>query len=207
VPAASPEDRYQPLPGILELPGWLFRKLSRRGKLFTSLVIALFLAAVTVGLILLVPVITETKRENRARDRREAAAFRRERIAQLTREARPHRGALATPLTATVALSQLQARIAVDAAARVRSGELETRVKRVDCTALNRGDPLFVSCVAVTSDIPGGDVSRGGRVGYPFRAKVSLHDGRYAFCRQSGRPGEGSLGTGVHVALPAACGG
>jgi hypothetical protein len=91
--------------------------------------------------------------------------------------------------------------------ARLRTGELETPVKRVDCRALNGRRDVIVSCVAVTSDIPGGDVSRGGSVGYPYHARVQLDSGRFAFCRLAGRPGEGSLGTGVHVALSAACGG
>jgi len=49
--------------------------------------------------VLLIPVITDTARECR-RDRREARRFRRDRIAQLTRESRrDNRGTLAAPLT------------------------------------------------------------------------------------------------------------
>jgi hypothetical protein len=206
VPGAS-SDRYEPLPGILEIPGWLFRKLTRRGKLVTSLVIALVVAAVTVGLILLVPVIIDTKRDNAARDRREAAAHRREQIARLTREQRPVRGGLGDVATVGAAIAGLQEQIATDAAGRVRSGELETAVKRVDCRTLGGRRDVVLACVAVTSDIPGGEVSRGGRVGYPYRARVHLDSGRFAFCRIAGRPGEGSLGTGVSVALSSSCGG
>jgi hypothetical protein len=185
----------------------LFRKLSRRGKLATSFTIALFVAAVAVGLVLLIPVITTSKREQAAKDRREAAQFRRDRIAQLTREQRPRTGTLPASLAAGAATTALQGRIARDAAARVRSGEFQTPVKRVDCSVLTGTKTLLLSCVAVTSDIPGGDVSRGGRVGYPYRARVQLSDGHYAFCKLSGRPGEGSLGTGVHVPLSPSCGG
>lgn len=206
MPAASP-DRYEPLPGILEIPGWLFRKLTRRGKLATTLVIALFAAGVTIGLILLVPVITDTKRDNAARDRREAAAARRERIAQLTREQRPVRGGFGDVATIGAATAGLEARILENATGRVRSGELETPVKRVDCRVLGGRRDVVLACVAVTSDIPGGDVSRGGRVGYPFRARVHLDSGTFAFCRVAGRPGEGSLGTGVSVPLSPSCGG
>jgi hypothetical protein len=46
-----------------------------------------------------------------------------------------------------------------------------------------------------------------GRIGYPYRARVHFPSGRFAYCKVSGRPGEGSTATGVSVAIPKACGG
>ncbi len=202
-------DRYEPLPGVLELPGWLFRRLSRRGKLATGLLIGLAVAGLAVAAAILVPMITDNKREDRARERREAAQARRERVAQLTREQRPHTGTLpaASATAASSPIDELQRLVLADAMARVRSGELDTPVKRVECRHLDGTRDVIFACEAVTSDIPGGEVSRGGRIGYPYRARVHLDSGRFAFCRIAGRPGEGSLGTGVSVPLSAVCGG
>jgi hypothetical protein len=59
----------------------------------------------------------------------------------------------------------------------------------------------------VTADIAPQASTRGGTIGYPYRALVHFGPGRFSFCKVSGRPGEGSLLHAVEVAVPRACGG
>ncbi len=49
--------------------------------------------------------------------------------------------------------------------------------------------------------------ARAGIVGYPFRALVDYDTGRYAWCKVSGRAGEGSFRSTTKVRVPLACGG
>src|SRR5919202_2844664 len=84
-PAQQPE-RYQPLPGLLEIPGWLLRKLSHRGRVVALVAGTVLLAGAIVGLAVGVPALIDAKRrsdaaEQRARDRAHA-----ERIAKLRAE-------------------------------------------------------------------------------------------------------------------------
>ena len=44
-------------------------------------------------------------------------------------------------------------------------------------------------------------------VGHPFRARVDYGTGRYAWCKVSGRAGEGSFTELTGVKVPRACGG
>jgi hypothetical protein len=66
---------------------------------------------------------------------------------------------------------------------------------------------VLLSCTAVTSDVPGTENSRGVLIGYPYRGAVAPASGRYAICKTSGRPGEGSYTRRIHIPLPQACGG
>ncbi len=62
-----------------------------------------------------------------------------------------------------------------------------------------------MSCTAVTSDLPGGEVSREGAIGYPYRAVARGR--QLTWCRIAGRPGEGSLELRRKYEIPRACGG
>jgi hypothetical protein len=59
----------------------------------------------------------------------------------------------------------------------------------------------------VTADILPGRSTNGGAIGYPYRARVDFASGRFALCKVSGVPGEGSLLQQVAVPVPVACGG
>ncbi len=192
------------MPGVVSLPGFLYRKLGRRGRRAVLLggTVLLIVAAVTTAL--LVPVITENKREQAARDRREAALSAAREHRRLVRESRPRRGRF--PAGAS-SLAFLESAITRDARARVASGELRTPVRRTDCHTLGERRGLIVlACLAVTSDIKGPATS-GGRIGYPYQAAFDPARGRYAFCKTSGRPAEGFLTRSGDVPVPHACGG
>jgi hypothetical protein len=157
-----------------------------------------------VAAILAVPAITTSKRERAADERRELRESRAAERRRLEAEQRPRRGRVRT----TAPVPALEAAISADASERVAAGEFETPVKRTDCELLDESPRrMLFYCTAVTSDIPKSASSRGALVGYPYRARVEPRDGRYAFCKTSGVPGEGSLGSGVSVPLPRACGG
>jgi hypothetical protein len=200
-PPAQPADRHEPLPGLFALPGHLLRQLSPGWRRAVIAIVAVALVACVVLAIVLGPRIAESNRERAAEQRaaeRQAAA---EELARLRAEQRPRTG------TAT-GVAGVEAAITRDARARAATGELETRAIRTDCRTLGRrAGRLLLGCTAVTSDIQGTDEVRGVLIGYPYRAAFSPADGRYALCKTSGRPGEGSLTRREHAELPRACGG
>ena len=54
-------DRYEPLPGLLEIPGFLIRKIPPRARRPAAIAAAILAAAAAVALVLSIPAITETK--------------------------------------------------------------------------------------------------------------------------------------------------
>jgi hypothetical protein len=224
----EPPDRYQPLPGLLEIPGFLLGKLSRRGRRIAAAAGALLAVAVVAALVIGVPAIIAAKDRSAAADARRDAQHRAARIAELKRQIRPvtGRGPAAHGLTAPATLgpqkalrADLMAAIAADGARRARTGEFARTPKRVECTRspvrLGAPDPASVpdagrsgySCLAVTTDVAPGPTTNGGSIGYPYSALVDFQTGRFAFCRVSGRPGEMLIGRDIHVDVPRACGG
>jgi len=192
------------MPGVLALPGFLYRKLGRRGRRAVLVGGALLLLAAAVATAVLVPVITRDKREQAARDRREAALNAAQERRRLIRESRPRQGSLAA---AGSPMASLESAITRDARARVESGELRTPVRRTDCHRLGvRGGRVALGCVAVTSDVKG-PATEGGVIGYPYRAAFDPESRRYALCKTSGRPAEGFLTRRKEVPVPRACGG
>src|SRR3954453_7788993 len=86
-PPAQP-DRYEPLPSLLEIPGFLIRKMGRRGRRAALAVLVLFAA----GLAVTVPVQLAAKHDDAAA---RAAATARDRtglIAKQRAEIRPVAG-------------------------------------------------------------------------------------------------------------------
>jgi hypothetical protein len=204
-PPARPADRYEPLPGLFGIPGFLLRKLSPPMRRVVLALIGLLVAAGVVTAIILGPQIAESNRERAAEQKR---AERRAAAAELTRlraEIRPRTGTIASG----GAIPGVEAAITRDAQARVTSGELETPVRRTDCKPVGHdaAQRILLSCTAVTSDIAGSDTSRGVLIGYPYRAAVEPKTGRYGLCKTSGRPGEGSYTRRVEIPVPKACGG
>src|SRR3954447_24143313 len=82
-PPAQP-DRYEPLPPLLEIPGHLVRKMSRRGRGLAILLLLAFAVALAIGIPLL---IAAKQRDNVAADRA-AARAKAARIAALRAEVR-----------------------------------------------------------------------------------------------------------------------
>lgn len=215
----SGPDRYEPMPGITRLPGFLWRKLPRAGK---ALVVALALAAVAATAFS-IPLILSGKEEGRETELSDAARARKARVAELRRLVAP-RTLTVTPVdtpsapiperTAArrAALRRVQAGIVADARRRE-----SRRIKVARCRRIPSTDPppaadlsaarVRVSCVAVTSELDANERTTGVTVGYPYTALVDFRSGRVGFCRTVGQPGEGGYTGRPEVSTPAACGG
>lgn len=224
----APSDRYQPLPGLLEIPSFLLAKLSPRGRRIAAVAGVLLAAAIAVGLVLGVPAIIDAKHRSALADARRDARYRASRIGELTRQVEPisGRGPAARGLTAPATLrpqkvlrADLVAAIAADGARRARTGEFVHTPTRVECSrnpvSIGKPDPAAIpdarpsvySCLAVTTDVAPSASTNGGSIGYPYAALVDFQAGRFTFCRVSGRPGEMLIGRDIAVAVPRACGG
>ena len=221
-------DRYEPLPGLTEIPAFLIRKLSPRGRKIAAVLAAALVVAVGIALAISIPKITQTKADRAAADRRSAQERETALVAELRAEQRLRSG-VGTPsrgLEGAAAIearrelaTQLSAAVHGDALARVRSGEFKHSVRRVEFERYPRGargeDPATdlaspvgrYSCLAITADAPKVETSNPSSIGYPYRAAVNFPSGRFTYCKVSGRPGEGSLTRKVPVTVPAACGG
>lgn len=213
------DDRYEPLPGVVGLPGWVWRRLPRAGKVCVALsplvVIALVLA--------LAPGIDRSK-DKRAQTQSERLARQRaERNALLRAEQRPRfgRGAAAGTDVArrTTLLGEARAAVQADALRRVAAGSLDGPIRRVACEPYPRSregrgahlDPASDSgryaCLAITAEVPAGERAEASAIGHPYRLRIDFTSGRYALCKVSGRAGEGSIGAEPQVTVPRACGG
>jgi hypothetical protein len=220
---APPTDRYEPLPGLAELPRWLWRKLGRRGRI--GVVVAFLLAA--GGTVVLVPAISETRQEREAAEQRRREELRERRIRELRAEQRPRTGrtrSTARPgagprvrlAARAAAMDDLSAAIVGDARARVRAGALTGPIVRVDCEPFPRSvggtDPARelsrragrYACVAVTAEFERTEESVGGALGHPYRAMIDFETGRYAFCKVAGRTDPTH---NRQITTPRACGG
>jgi hypothetical protein len=98
-------------------------------------------------------------------------------------------------------LADVRRGVMADARARVAAGTFDTPVREVRCRYLpgTTAPRVQLSCLAITSR------TAGATVGQPFVAVGSLRDGRYAWCHDNPRPGEGASGGSIAVALPADC--
>ena len=205
---ASPVDRYEPLPGLVAMPGYFLRKLSPRGRSIAMWLGVLVLAASAAAAAVLVPQISETKRDRAAAERdARAIGFAKER-ARLIAEQRPRRGRLKIAGGAGALVAGLESEITSDVRARVSGGDLEHPALRTDCRQLAReSGRLLLGCTAVTSEVTSTRNTTAVVVGYRYRAVISPESARYAFCK-SGRPPVGFLPENLpKVELPRACGG
>ena len=221
-------DRYDPLPGLTEIPAWLIRKLSRRGRWIAAVAGVVALAIIGIALAISIPKINDSKADRAASERATAAEREAALVAELKAEQRLREGsgtaskglegAEATEARRQLA-TQLTASVNGDAQRRVRTGEFTNPVKRVECERYPRGargeDPATdlasptgrYSCLAVTADAPATSETSPSSIGYPYRAAVDFAAGRFTYCKVSGRPGEGSLSRKVLGRVPKACGG
>jgi hypothetical protein len=210
VPAPQ-NDRYEPLPGLLSLPGFLYRKLGARGRLAVKAGGTLFIVAAIAATIVLAPRIAESNRERKADERREAAVALAARVRRLRAEQRPRRGRARAGTSRTAVVSALEAEVLADARSRAERGRLQgPAATRVECGPLAGADPgaarVAYDCIAVTSDLPSGDSHPGGVIGHPFRAVADFSSGRFTWCKVSGRPGEGGISRrDLIVRIPRAC--
>jgi hypothetical protein len=216
-------DRYEPMPGIAELPAWLWRRMGKGGRIGALLALIAIVAAVAAVL----PGILESKEEQAETERRERAERRAELVRRLETEQRPRfrrfasvappGAAAAEQLEARAALmDELPAEILADARARARRRQLDGPIRRVECEPfprtvdgvgadedLSRRTGRY-SCVAVTADFGTGEAGATGIIGHQYRTEVDFVSGRYAFCKISGQAGPAREQL---VTTPRACGG
>jgi hypothetical protein len=213
------DDRYEPLPGLLQLPRFVWRRLPRAAR------VALGVAALgaVVLTIVLWPSIQQSREEHARKDAAELARIRQAELEQTRREQRPRfaRGAPAgTDLGARrQLLASAEASIQTDGNKRAAAGEFHGPILRVQCAgyppATDRPSPDAVpsrrigryGCIAVTSDIPATPGNRSGVLGQPYRMRIDFRSGRYAFCKVRGRPGELAVKAETPVPVPRVCGG
>jgi hypothetical protein len=179
------------------------------------------LLAVIAFAVAFLPTLRDDARQGAEAVARDRAERRADLVRRLEAEQRPRpgRGPAGRPdrLTTRAALLDHVARaIAADARARARRGELDGRIRRVDCEPFPRtvGAPApheslarsrgRYSCVAVTAEFTRTAGSPGGVIGHQYRALVDFRTGRYAFCKVSGQSGPSR---DQLVTTPRACGG
>jgi hypothetical protein len=222
------QDRYEPLPGLLEIPSFLLGKLSPRGRRIAAIVGALLAVGAAVGLAVGIPAIVASKHATSAAEARAKARQRSARLAELHRQVRPigGRGSASRGLTGAAAVSaqtalrgDLLGAVRADSLRRARTGEFAATPRSVECEPfperLGTPDPATrpgarrgrYACLAVTAKVHKAAYTAAGSIGYPYRALVDFPAGRFTFCRISGRPGEMLIGRDVHVDVPGACGG
>src|SRR4249920_3797225 len=120
------EQRYEPLPGLVGLPGFLWRKTPRPARI----ALGVLAAAAVAGTVVAIPLITSSKRESAAEERRADAAAKARAERRLRIDQAPHRGRAAgaprTPAAAREAAitATLERAITADARARLRAGKL-----------------------------------------------------------------------------------
>ena len=164
-------DRYEPVPDITRLPGWLWQRMGRGVRIA---VLLLVLALIAAGAALL-PGIQESKDEQARSEAGRRAAARAELARRLEREQRPRfeRSAAVAPAGAGAQqqlaaraelMEELPAAVLADARARVRSGALDGPVLRVACEPFPRSVDATgadedlsrrsgrYSCIAVTAE-------------------------------------------------------
>jgi hypothetical protein len=212
-------DRYEPMPGIIDLPGWLWRRIPRAARI--ALVVA-FVGLVGATLAI-APGIRESKSERERAEEQERQRARAAREARIRREQRP-RFVNGAPATSGVAarrrlVDAAAGSVLADARRRVAAGQLSGPIQGVDCEPFPRNvagigaedstDQRFgrYYCLAVTARFEETEETTGGLLGHPYRMRIDFDSGRYAFCKVTGRPGEGQLKRRLGVTVPPVCGG
>jgi hypothetical protein len=211
-------ERYEPLPGIFDLPGWLWRRMPPPARVA---LVVLFLALIGIGLAI-APGIRESKSERERAEREERRQMRVEREARIRREQRPRfvEGRPATSVPARRRLVEAAGdSVIADARRRVAEGRLGGPIQKVECEPFPRNvtgigaedstDQRFgrYFCLAVTAEFGRSAVTIGGSIGHPYRVRIDFDTGRYAYCKVVGRPGEAQLRRRIGPTVPRACGG
>jgi hypothetical protein len=212
-------DRYEPMPGIIDLPGWLWRRLPPVAKV--GLVVG-FVALIVVA-VLIAPGIRESKSERERAEQQERERIQAAHEERIKRVQRPRfrTGPAASSGVAARRrlLDSANATLLADARRRVAAGQLRGPIEGIDCEPFPRTvagvgaedstEQRYgrYACIAVTAEFKRSEASSGGLIGHPYRMRIDFDSGRYAYCKVAGRPGEGLLTRRVTVSVPRVCGG
>jgi hypothetical protein len=183
------EQRYEPLPGLAELPAWLWRRTGPATRIGVGLAL---LAAIAFSAVF-VPALRHDAQARDAAERQARALHHRQAVQALIREQRPRFGT--SQATARPAmLRDLETAIFTDARRRgapALRAECEPFPKTVGEPAPER-DPRVsggsYACLAVTREIDRSAATTGGALGDPYRASLDFTTGRFALCKVAGRP-------------------
>jgi hypothetical protein len=196
LPARVSDERYQPLPGIDQLPAWLWRRTGTRARVAIAGAVLLAIAMAIV----LIPTARQAARDRAAAESYERAARRAQSIRTLQAEQRPRFGrsdpAAASRSGRAAAMGDLEAAIVADARRRGLAGPILRascdpfpatvgRPRPEDDLGRRRGG---YACLAITSEIKRTSRNAAGVLGHPYRAAVDFGSGRFAFCKVAGRP-------------------
>jgi hypothetical protein len=200
--AGGAGERHEPLPSLVALPGWLWRRAGRAGRVLTVVV----LVGLIVAGAIYIPAGSRTTHRNAARDEREAVAAQAARVRATRLEQRPRHAGVAPGTSQMTLLRALESRIRADSAG--RPGHLSP-VRRVQCDLLERPTPHSrrYDCTAVTAEVIAPGTGGRGVTGYPYRALVDSRAGSLTWCKVAGQAGEGSYTRQARTPIPAACGG
>ena len=207
------------MPGIIDLPGWIWRRMPPVAKV--GLVLS-FVALIAVALVI-GPDIRESKSERERAEQQERLRARAAREARIRREQRPRfvDGPAATSGVAARRrlLDAASASVLADARRRVAAGQLRGPIRAIDCEPFPRNvagigaedstEQRFgrYACIAITAEFTETESTSGGLLGHPYRMRIDFDSGRYAFCKIAGRPAEGQLKRRLGVTVPPVCGG
>jgi hypothetical protein len=196
-------DRYEPLPGLLGLPAFVWRRLPHAGRVA---VVALG-AALVVGTAVAVPFIVSGKHESAEKERRADAAAKAAAERRLRADQAPHRGRAAGSPTDPAAQRQaaivatLEESITRDARARLRAGRIPgPPVKRTVCSVdrtqladlqavARQAGGAVLRCLAATT-IGSRPDGRRFAVGFEFVAAANWRRGTFTWCKTNPPPGE-----------------
>jgi hypothetical protein len=213
------EQRYEPLPGLLGLPRFVWRRTPHGARI----ALVVFAVAAVVGTVIAIPLIASSKRESAAEERRADAAAKAREESRLRADQAPHRGRAARAPRAPAAARQtaitaaLERGITTDARARYRAGTLsgpavKSTVCRADATqvadlqpAARRAGGAVLDCLAATTV---GTRPDGGRfaVGFEFIAAANWRRATFTWCKTNPPPGEKFGGArAAEVSLDRAC--
>jgi hypothetical protein len=225
VTMSTEPDRYEPLPSLVELPGWLYRKLSPQGRRVAAAAGVLLLVLAVVAATVVVPGQRSGANDRRAAEDRRQAAADAALKARYEREGRPVRGSgPAAPGGALAARRELaaglEAAVLADARERARRGELHGTYRSATCYRYPKSvHPVppaedvarateVVECLAVTREVARDDrTTSGSLIGQPYRALVDFAHGRFTFCKIVQQPGELSIERDPVMKVSPACGG
>ncbi len=178
------------MPDVSALPGWIWRKLGRRGRAALGVAVLAVLAVLAVA----IPAIDEDKQRTRKQDASELAARQARTAARLRVVQRPHRASLGGSVSLTRARAGVEGRITADVRDRQQAGELPARpaVITTRCAPVStaRGERLrragvdHLRCLAVTSE------NATVASGHEFIAATRPATGRVVWCRTTALPGE-----------------
>ncbi len=197
------EQHYEPLPGLLGLPRFVWRHTPRPARI----ALVVLAGAAAVGTAIAIPLIDSGKREGAAEERRTDAAAKARAERRLRADQAPHRARAAHAPRAPKAARQaaitaaLERAITVDARARYRAGTLpgplvKSTACRADATqvadlqpAARRAGGAVLECLAATTV---GARPDGGRfaIGFEFIAAANWRRGTFTWCKTNPPPGE-----------------